>query len=279
VTAATVTIGGDLTVERMGFGALHIAGSGSWGEPRDKRTALALLRRVVERGVQLIDTADSYGPAVSETLIAEALHPYPKGLVIATKGGLTRPSAGRWDADCRPAHLREACEASLKRLKLERIDLYQLHTVDPNVPLEDSIGALAELQKQGKIRHIGVSNFDTRQLARARKVATIVSVQNHYNLGDRSSDRVIDVCEKDGLAFLPWYPLHGRSAVTSSPKLREAARRHQASTAQLVLAWLLRRSPCVLPIPGTSSIEHFEENWAARDITLSDDEYAAFARV
>jgi len=276
---ATITIGGDLTVDRMGFGALHIAGSGSWGEPRDKRTALALLRRVVERGVQLIDTADSYGPAVSETLIAEALHPYPKGLVIATKGGLLRPSAGRWDADCRPAHLREACDASLKRLKLERIDLYQLHTIDPNVPLEESVGALADLQKQGKIRHIGVSNFDTRQLARARKVATIVSVQNHYNLGDRSSDRVIDVCERDGLAFLPWYPLHGRSAVTSSPKLREAGRVHHASAAQLVLAWLLRRSPCMVPIPGTSSIEHFEENWAARAVTLSEDEYAAFARV
>ena len=276
--AGTITIGGDLTVDRLGFGALHIAGSGSWGEPRDKPSALALLRRVVERGVQLIDTADSYGPAVSETLIAEALHPYPKDLFIATKGGLLRPSAGRWDADCRPAHLREACEASLKRLKLERIDLYQLHTVDPDVPLEESVGALVELQKQGKIRHIGLSNVDTRQLARARKIATVVSVQNLYNLGDRSSDRVIDACEKDGLAFLPWYPLHGRSVVTSSSKLREVARQHQANAAQMALAWLLRRSPCVLPIPGTSSIEHFEENWAARDIALGDADYAAFGR-
>jgi aryl-alcohol dehydrogenase-like predicted oxidoreductase len=274
----TITIGGDLTVDRMGFGALHIAGSGSWGPPADKRGALALLRRVVERGARFIDTADSYGPAVSETLIAEALHPYPKGVVIATKGGLLRPGAGRWDADCRPAHLREACEASLKRLKLERIDLYQLHTVDPKVPLEDSVGALVELQKQGKIRHIGVSNFDTRQLARARKIAAVVSVQNHYNLGDRSSDNVIDACETDGLAFLPWYPLHGRSVVTNSPALRAIAQRHKASAAQITLAWLLRRSPAMLPIPGTSSIEHFEENWAARDIALSDDDYAAFAR-
>ncbi|HZT52627.1 MAG TPA: aldo/keto reductase [Stellaceae bacterium] len=280
VAPASITIGGDLTVDRLGFGALHIAGGGSssFGPPADKRAALALLRRAVEAGVQLIDTADSYGPAVSETLIAEALHPYPKGLVIATKGGLTRPSTGRWDADGRPAHLREACEASLKRLKLERIDLYQLHTVDPRVPLEDSVGALAELKRQGKIRHIGVSNFDTRQLARARKVTEIVSVQNLYNLGDRSSDRVIDVCERDGLAFLPWYPLHGRSAVDASPRLRAVAQRHKATTAQIVLAWLLRRSPAMLPIPGTSQVAHFEENWAAREIALSDEDYAAFAR-
>jgi len=274
----TITIGGDLTVGRMGFGALHIAGSGSWGEPRDKRNALALLRRVVERGVQLIDTADSYGPAISETMIAEALHPYPKDLVIATKGGLLRPNAGRWDPDCRPAHLRAACAASLKRLKRERIDLYQLHTVDPKVPLEESVGALAELQKQGKIRHIGLSNVDTGQLARARKVAAIVSVQNLYNLGDRSSDPVIDACAKDGLAFLPWYPLHGRGVVTSTPALREIARRHKANPAQIALAWLLARSPVMLPIPGTSSIEHFEENWTARDIALSDADLAAFAR-
>ncbi len=275
---ASLTIGGDLVVDRLGFGALHIAGSGSWGRPADPKNAVALLRRVVARGVTFIDTADSYGPAVSEALIAEALHPYPAGLVIATKGGLLRPSAGRWDPDCRPEHLKRACEASLQRLKRERIDLYQLHTVDPAVPIEESVGALAELQQAGKIRHIGLSNVDVRELARARKVATIVSVQNLYNLGDRSSDRVIDACAKDGLAFLPWYPLHGRNVVATAPKLREIARRHQASPAQMALAWLLRRSPVVLPIPGTSSIEHFEENWAARAIELSDEDYAAFAR-
>ncbi|HUZ74072.1 MAG TPA: aldo/keto reductase [Stellaceae bacterium] len=278
VEPQSITIGGDLVVERMGFGALHIAGRGSWGAPADPGMARALLRRVVERGVQFIDTADSYGPAVSETLIAEALHPYPKDLVIATKGGLLRPSAGRWDADCRPEHLRRACEASLKRLRLDRIDLYQLHTVDPNVPLEDSVGALVALQKEGKIRHIGVSNFDPRQLARARKIATIVSVQNRYNLGDRSSDKVIDACAKDGLAFLPWYPLHGLSVVTSTAQLREIARRHNASPAQMALAWLMRRAPVMLPIPGTSSIAHFDENWAARALELSDEDFAAFDR-
>jgi pyridoxine 4-dehydrogenase len=268
----TITIGGDLAVERMGFGALHIAGSGSFGEPRDRSEAVALLRRVVARGVAFIDTADSYGPHVSETIIAEALHPYPKHLVIATKGGLLRPSAGRWDPDCRPAHLRAACEASLKRLKLERIDLYQLHTIDPKVPLEESVGALVELQRQGKIRHIGLSNVDPRQLARARKVATVVSVQNHYNLGDRSSDPVIDACGRDGLAFLPWYPLHDRDRAR---RIGTIAKQHKASTAQVALAWLLRRSPSVLPIPGTSSLAHFEENWAARDLVLSDEEFAA----
>jgi pyridoxine 4-dehydrogenase len=269
-----ITIGGDLAVERVGFGALHIVGAGasSFGAPRDRNEAVALLRHVVACGVEFIDTADSYGPQVSETLIAEALHPYPKSLVIATKGGLVRPSAGRWDADCRPAHLRAACEASLKRLKLERIDLYQLHTIDPKVPLEDSVGALAELQRQGKIRHIGVSNFDVGELARARKVAPIVSVQNHYNLGDRSSDPVIDVCARDGLAFLPWYPLHDRDR---GKRIAEIARRHRATTAQVALAWLLRRSPAVLPIPGTASRAHFDENWAARELALSDEEFAA----
>ncbi|HXQ53607.1 MAG TPA: aldo/keto reductase [Stellaceae bacterium] len=272
-TLATIAIGGDLVVDRMGFGALHIVGAGasSFGAPKDRGEAAALLRHVVERGVRLIDTADSYGPHISETLIAEALHPYPKGVVIATKGGLLRPSAGRWDADCRPAHLVAACEASLKRLKLERIDLYQLHTVDPKVPLEDSVGALVGLQRQGKIRHIGLSNVDKRQLARARKTATIVSVQNHYNLADRSSDDMIDACAADGLAFLPWYPLHGRSG----RGIDAIAKRHKTTTAQVALAWLLRRSPAVLPIPGTSSRAHFDENWAARDLALSEDEITA----
>ena len=272
--SSRITIGGDLAVERVGFGALHIAGAGasSFGEPRDRQEAVALLRHVVASGVEFIDTADSYGPHVSETFIAEALHPYPKSLVIATKGGLLRPSAGRWDADCRPAHLHAACEGSLKRLKLECIDLYQLHTVDPKVPLEESVGALAELQRQGKIRHIGLSNVDSHQLARARTVATIVSVQNHYNLGDRSSDPVVDVCERDGLAFLPWYPLHDRDRIR---RIAEIARRHKATAAQVALAWLLRRSPCVTPIPGTSSIAHFDENWAARDLVLSDEDFAS----
>lgn len=266
----TITIGGDITVDRLGFGALHIVGAGasSFGAPRDPKAMVALLRHAVKRGVQFIDTADSYGPHISEELIAEALHPY-KDVHIATKGGLLRPSAGRWDADCRPAHLKAACEGSLKRLKLERIDLYQLHTVDPKVRLEDSVGALAELKRQGKIRHIGVSNFDRRQLARARAVAPIVSVQNHYNLGDRSSDPVVDECEKDGLAFLPWYPLHDRT------RARKVADRRNVSTAQVALAWLLRRSPAMLPIPGTSSTEHFDDNWAARDLELSDEEFDA----
>jgi pyridoxine 4-dehydrogenase len=269
----TILIGGDLAVERVGFGALHIVGAGasSFGAPSDRGAMVALLRHVVERGVQLIDTADSYGPFVSETLIAEALHPYPKGLVIATKGGLVRPSAGRWDTDCRPAHLKAACEASLKRLKLERIDLYQLHAVDDSVPIEDSVGALAALQRQGKIRHIGLSNVDRPELARARTVATIVSVQNHYNLGDRSSDDVLDVCQADRLAFLPWYPLHQRGGRA----IDAIAKRHNATTAQVALAWLLRRSPCVAPIPGTSSRAHFDDNWAARDIALSDEDFAA----
>jgi aryl-alcohol dehydrogenase-like predicted oxidoreductase len=267
----TITIGGDLTVERMGFGALHIVGGGasSFGPPTDPKAMTSLLRHAVKQGVQFIDTADSYGPHTSESLIAEALHPYPKDLVIATKGGLTRPSAGRWDADCRPEHLKAACEGSLKRLKLERIDLYQLHTVDHKVPIEESVGALADLQRQGKIRHIGVSNFDRRQLARARAVATIVSVQNHYNLGDRSSDPVVEACETDGLAFLPWYPLHDRGGA------RRIAERRKATAAQVALAWLLRRSPCVLPIPGTSSAAHFDENWAARALELADEEFAA----
>jgi pyridoxine 4-dehydrogenase len=270
---ATIVIGGDLAVDRMGFGALHIVGSGasSFGAPSDRGAMVALLRHVVARGVTLIDTADSYGPQISEALIAEALHPYPKDLVIATKGGLLRPSAGRWDTDGRPAHLTAACEASLKRLKLEHIDLYQLHAVDAKVPLEDSVGALVALQRQGKIRHIGLSNVDRRQLARARKVANIVSVQNHYNLGDRSSDDVVDACQADGLAFLPWYPLHQRAGRA----IEAITKRHKATTAQVALAWLLRRSPSIVPIPGTSSRAHFDDNWAARDLTLSDEEFAS----
>jgi pyridoxine 4-dehydrogenase len=202
-----LTLGNDLTVNRLGFGAMRITGRGVWGDPPDRSAAIALLRRVVDRGVNFIDTADSYGPETSETIIAEALHPYPSGLAIATKAGLVRPGRDRWEPDCRPAHLREACEGSLKRLKLDRIDLYQLHTVDSDVPLQDSIGMLVELQREGKIRHIGVSNVNLRQLEQARKFATVVSVQNRYNLTDRTHEGVVDVCARDGLAFLPWYPL------------------------------------------------------------------------
>ncbi len=272
----TITLGGDLTVNRLGFGAMRITGRGIWGDPPDRKAAIALLRRVVERGVDFIDTANSYGPGTSESLIAEALHPYPAGLVIATKGGLVRPGPDRWDTDCRPAHLRQACEDSLKRLKLERIDLYQLHAVDPGVKLEESVGTLVELQKQGKIRHIGLSNVSTSEFARARKLATIVSVQNRYNLEDRRSDDVVDACARDGLAFLPWYPLAAGS-LARSRQLDVMAKQHGANRSQVALAWLLRRSPVMLPIPGTSSIEHFEENLAASKVALSDDEFRALA--
>jgi pyridoxine 4-dehydrogenase len=268
----SVTIGNDLTVRRFGFGAMRLTGPGIWGEPRDRKAALALLRRVVESGVNFIDTADSYGPEVSENLIAEALHPYPPGLVIATKGGLVRPGPDRWDPDCSPAHLRQACEGSLRRLKLERIDLYQLHTVDPRVPLPESIGALVELQSQGKIRHIGMSNVNLDQLAQARGFARIVSVQNRYNLQDRTHEAIVDECTRLGMPFLPWYPLGAGNLASAAGKLAEIARQHRAKPSQIALAWLLRRSPVMLPIPGTSSIGHFEENLAATGIQLSDDE-------
>ncbi len=274
----TITIGGDLTVKRLGYGAMRITGQGVWGNPPDRAGAVALLRKVVERGVDFIDTADSYGPKISEELIAEALHPYPAGLVIATKGGLVRPGPNNWQANCRPAHLREACEGSLKRLRVERIDLYQLHTVDSAVPLADSIGALVDLQKAGKIRHIGVSNVTAAQLAEARRLATIVSVQNRYNLDDRAHEAVLDICTRDGLAFLPWYPLAAGTLAKPKPHFREIAQRHQASPTQLALAWLLHRSPMVLPIPGTSSIAHFEENLATQELRLTDEEVAALGR-
>ncbi len=277
-SAGSITIGGDLTVNRLGFGAMRVTGPGIWGYPADRRAAVALLRRVVERGVDFIDTADSYGPHVSEELIAEALHPYPRGLVIATKGGLLRPAAPRWDADCRPAHLRAACEGSLRRLKLERIDLYQLHTVDPRVPLAESLGALLDLQREGKIRHIGLSNVTVEQLREARKLAPIVSVQNRYNLEDRAHEAVLDACTGEKLAFLPWYPLAAGSLPRASGRLGEIARKHGASTAQIALAWLLQRSPMMLPIPGTSSIAHFEENLAAAAIRLSEAERAEIGR-
>ena len=240
----------DMTVNRLGFGAMRITGEGIWGPPPDRDAALALLRRAVELEVNLIDTADSYGPEVSEELIAEALHPYPDHLVIATKGGLERSGPGQWHRNGNPDHLREACEASLRRLRLERIDLYQFHAPDPKVPIADSLGELNALQNEGKIRHIGVSNFDTEQLAQARELSTVVSVQNRYNVGDRESEPVLEVCERDGLGFIPWFPL-GAGAVESP---------------QEALAWLLKKSPVMLPIPGTSSIEHLEQNVAAASL-------------
>jgi aryl-alcohol dehydrogenase-like predicted oxidoreductase len=278
VLPGTITIGGDLTVGRMGFGAMRVTGPCVWGPPPDEAAALALLRRVAESGVTFIDTADSYGPAVSEELIAKALHPYPAGLVIATKGGLERPGPDQWVANCRPDHLRAACEASLGRLRLERIDLYQLHTVDARVPIEESVGALAELQIQGKIRHIGLSNVSPDQLARARKVAPIVSVQNRYSLADRGSDALVDLCAREGLAFIPWRPLDRGALAEPGSRLPEASRRHAATPGQVALAWLLRRSPAMLPIPGTSSRAHFEENLAASRLVLAEDEFAALAR-
>jgi pyridoxine 4-dehydrogenase len=269
------TLGGDLQVRRLGFGAMRITGQGIWGEPDDPAAAKALLRRVVEAGVNLIDTADSYGPEVSENLIAGALHPYPEDLVIATKGGFERPGPGRWEPACRPERLRRCCEDSLRRLKLERIDLYQLHTVDPKVPIEDSIGALAELQGEGKIGHVGVSNVSGEELDRARAIVEVVSVQNRYNLSDRASEGVLEVCERAGLGFLPWFPLAtGKLAKPGGP-VDEIARAHDATPAQVALAWLLRRSPVTLPIPGTSSIAHFEENLEAGELELSEEELQA----
>jgi pyridoxine 4-dehydrogenase len=271
--AGTVQLG-DLTVNRMGFGAMRITGQGVWGEPADPDRARQVLRRAVELGVNFVDTADSYGPEVSENLIAETLHPYPDDLVIATKGGLARPGPGEWRRDGRPEALREALEGSLRRLRLERIDVYQLHSVDTTVPLEESLGALAELQREGKIRHIGLSNVDTRQLAQARAIVDVVSVQNRYNLGDRHSEGVLDAAAREGIAFLPWFPLGVGELAHAKGRLAEVAASHGATPAQVALAWLLRRSPAMLPIPGTSAPEHLEENVGATGIELTDAEFA-----
>ncbi len=264
----------DMTVNRLGFGAMRITGEGIWGDPPDRESARAVLRRAVELGVNLIDTADSYGPEVSEELIAEALHPYPDDLVVATKGGLERSGPGKWHRNAHPDHLREACEGSLKRLRMERIDLYQLHAPDRNVPIAESLGELNALQNEGKIRHIGVSNFDPEQLAQAQELSTVVSVQNRYSASDRASEPVLEACERDGLGFLPWFPL-GAGSIDEHGPLAEVARRHDASPMQIALAWLLHKSPVMLPIPGTSSLDHLEENVAAASIELSDDDMAA----
>jgi pyridoxine 4-dehydrogenase len=266
-TAGTIDVGGDLTVNRLGFGAMRITGRGIWGEPPSRDQAIATLRRVVELGVNFIDTADSYGPSVSEELIAEALHPYPDDLVIATKGGLTRPGPNRWDTDGHPKHLREACEGSLRRLRLEQIPLYQLHRPDPKVPFAESVGALAELKNEGKIRHIGLSNVTENQYREAQRIVPIVSIQNRFNVSDRRSEPLIDLCEQEDMVFLPWAPIQEtdrRAAVAVAAEKRGVTER------QLVLAWLLASSPAILPIPGTGSPEHAEENIAAAGINDID---------
>ena len=267
--AGTISIGGDLTVNRMGFGAMRITGHGIWGPPPDRDRAKAALRTAVELGVNFIDTANSYGPHVSEELIAEALHPYPDDLVIATKGGLVRPGPGRWDADGRPEYLREACEGSLQRLKLDQIPLYQLHRPDPKVPIAESIGALVEFRQEGKIRHIGVSNVSEAQLREIQQLTPVVSVQNRYNLGDRSSESMVDLCDQESIVFLPWAPIQDADELV--PVLT-AARRLGVSTRQVALAWLLGRSAQILPIPGTGSPDHVEENIAAASVQLTNDE-------
>lgn len=275
--SGTLDLGGELTVHRFGFGAMRVTGDGVWGPPADRAAALAVLRRCLELGVNCIDTADSYGPGTSEELIADALAPYPDDLVIATKGGMLRDGPGKWRADCRPGHLRGACEGSLRRLRLDQIPLYQLHTVDARVPLAESLGALVELRDEGKIRHIGLSNVDVDQLSEALAITPIVSVQNRYNLADRTSEPVIDRCESEGIAFIPWYPLGAGSMADPGGPLDEVADSHGASPAQVALAWLLARSPQMLPIPGTGSVAHLEENMAAVELRLSAEEIASLA--
>jgi pyridoxine 4-dehydrogenase len=274
MTAGTIGIGGDLTVNRLGFGAMRITGQGIWGEPPDRERAKATLRQAVALDVNFIDTADSYGPEVSETLIAETLYPYPDDLVIATKGGLVRPGPARWAPDGLPEHLREACEGSLRRLRLEQIALYQFHRPDPKVPLAESIGALVELKAAGKIRHIGVSNVSESQLREAERITPVVSVQNRYNLVDRESDPVVDVCDQDMLDFLPWAPIQDADRI---PPVHAAANSHRVSARQIALAWLLARSPRVLPIPGSGSPEHVAENVAAASIELTSSEEKAIS--
>jgi pyridoxine 4-dehydrogenase len=276
--SGTVTLGGDLTVHRLGFGAMRLTGPGVWGEPPDREEALRVLRRAVELGVDLVDTADSYGPYVSEELIREALHPYPAGLAIATKAGLVRPGPGRWEPVGRPAYLRQECEMSLRRLRLERIDLFQLHRIDPTVPAEEQVGELRELQREGKIRHIGLSNVSVEEVEGARRVADIVSVQNRYNLVDRQSEPVLQHCERLGLGFIPWFPIATGSLAEPGGPLRAIAQEIGAAPSQVALAWLLHRSPVMLPIPGTSSVRHLEENVAAAGISLRDEQVAELER-
>jgi pyridoxine 4-dehydrogenase len=271
--SGTFTLGGDMNVHRLGYGAMRITGEGIWGEPKNPEGARKLLRRVVELGINFIDTADSYGPEVSERLIAEALHPYPKGLIIGTKGGLTRSGPGKWAPVGRPEYLRQCVELSLRRLRLDRIDLYQLHRFDSAVPIEDTLGALKELQDAGKIRHIGLSEVSVKEIEQARKLVTVVSVQNLYNLSDRKHDDVVTYCEKNKIGFIPWFPVAAGDLAKPGGVLDKAAKEHGATVSQLALAWLLHRSPVMLPIPGTSSIPHLEENTAAASLQLKPEEW------
>jgi aryl-alcohol dehydrogenase-like predicted oxidoreductase len=272
--AKTFKLGGDLEVNRLGFGAMRITGEGVWGRPKDPETCKQVLKRAVELGVNFIDTADAYGPDVSEHLIAEALSPYADGVVIATKGGLTRQGPNKWLPVGRPEYLQQQVEMSLRFLKTERLDLWQLHRIDPKVPVEESLGAVKRMQRMGKIRHIGLSEVKVPEIEQARKVVEIVSVQNKYNLGDRAHEDVLDYCEKNNIAFIPWFPVAAGELAKPGGKLDEAAKQHGATVSQLSLAWLLHRSPVILPIPGTSSVEHLEENVKAADVALSDAEWA-----
>jgi pyridoxine 4-dehydrogenase len=275
--AGNISLGGEISVHRLGFGAMRLTGEGIWGPPKDRNKALAVLRRAVELGVNFIDTADSYGPHVSEELIAEALYPYPAGLVIATKGGWNRPGPNQWTHDASPEHLRKAVEGSLKRLRLERIDVYQLHIPDPVIPFEASVQTLAQLRNEGKIRLVALSNVTQEHIERARKIVPIVSVQNRYSFADREWDYVVDYCERNGIAFIPWFPL-GAGKVAGEV-LNRIAQARNASPTQIALAWLLHRSPIMLPIPGTSSVEHLEQNVAAASLRLSEEEYERLSRV
>ncbi|HEX2027788.1 MAG TPA: aldo/keto reductase [Nitriliruptorales bacterium] len=277
-TAGVITIG-DLQVRRLGFGAMRLTGEGVWGEPDEPEEARRVLRRAVELGVNFIDTADAYGPDVNERLIAEALHPYPDDLVIATKGGLERTGPGQWPRNGRPEHLRQACEGSLRRLRLDVIDLYQLHAPDPQVPFDESVGALKELRDEGWIRYVGVSNVDLEQLATAEQIVKIASVQNRFNLTDRGSEPVLRACEGEGIAFIPWFPLATGDLTDDGGPLEEVARKHSATTAQVALAWLLSASPVTLPIPGTSSVAHLEEDVAAAGLTLDGDDMVVLNRL
>jgi pyridoxine 4-dehydrogenase len=276
-TAGTFHLGGDLPVHRLGFGAMRITGDGIWGPPKDRKEALAVLRRAIELGVNLIDTAESYGPHVSEELIAEALHPYPKGLVIATKGGLDRPGPDQWKPNGKPERLREELEGSLRRLKLDRIDLWQLHRIDPAVPEEKQFETIHKFVRDGKVRHLGLSEVNVEQIERARKFFPVVSVQNKYNLADREWESVLDHCQRENIGFIPWFPLQTGKLASKAGPLAEIAKRHRATPAQIALAWLLKRSAVMLPIPGTSKVKHLEENMAGAGIQLTDEEFAKIA--
>jgi aryl-alcohol dehydrogenase-like predicted oxidoreductase len=272
-TAGTFALGEDLTIQRLGYGAMRLTGPGIWGEPKDRNEARKVLQRAVELGVDFIDTADAYGPEVSEEIIAEALHPYPKGLVIATKGGFARSGPNKWEMVGRPEYLRQCVEMSLRRLKLERIDLYQLHRIDPKVPVEESLGALKEMQKAGKIRHIGLSEVSSAEIDRAGKTVRIVSIQNQYNLSDRQHEKVLQYCERHNLAFIPWFPVAAGKLAKPGGRLDKIAKQHNATVAQISLAWLLHHSPVLIPIPGTSSVKHLEENVGAAKLQLSAEEW------